>query len=153
MSTLYEIDAAMTALIDEDTGEITDYDAFEALVMEKDKKCESIALLYLNYLSDAEQYKTEKKKFEERAALAARNAERLKSYLDRFLAGEKFKTTRVNVSYRRSEGVVIDDAKDIAEKYIKYTPSYDVAGIKAAIKSGETVTGAHLEERKNIQIR
>ena len=41
---IYEIDNAMFSLIDEETGEIKDFEAFEELQMQKEEKIENAAL-------------------------------------------------------------------------------------------------------------
>ena len=53
---LYEIDAAITALVDPETGEISDFDAFDQLSMARDQKIENIALYYKNLVADAAAY-------------------------------------------------------------------------------------------------
>ena len=42
--TLYEIDAALAALMDPETGEIADIAAFEQLQMDRQTKIENVAL-------------------------------------------------------------------------------------------------------------
>ena len=54
MATLYEIDESIKALIDEETGEIADFEAFEALNLERDAKLENIALYIKDLKADAE---------------------------------------------------------------------------------------------------
>lgn len=43
---IYDIDAAIVSLIDAETGEVSDEEAFDALQMERDKKVENIGLWY-----------------------------------------------------------------------------------------------------------
>ena len=45
---IYEIDNAMFSLIDEETGEIKDFEAFEELQMQKEEKIEIAALWHKN---------------------------------------------------------------------------------------------------------
>ena len=66
MATLFEIDQAILATIDFETGEILDTDALEALQMEREAKLENIALWVKNLMSDAAAYKAEKEAFEKR---------------------------------------------------------------------------------------
>lgn len=51
--TLYEIDQAILACIDEESGEIIDADALAELSMERDKKVEGVALWIKNLRADA----------------------------------------------------------------------------------------------------
>lgn len=154
MSTLYEIDQDILSLVDPETGEIADFERFEELQMQKDKKLEQVALWYINLLSDAEQYKAEKSKFADREQAARKRAERLKQYLQYGLAGEKFKTARVNITYRSGESVVIDDLHRLTERFLRVRePEADKTAIKEALKNGEVVDGAHIERTVNMQIK
>ena len=151
---LFEIDQAIMSLIDEETGEVKDYEAFASLQMDKDTKVENTALYIKNLLSDAEQLKAEKMSFAKRQQQAEAKAEYLKSFLDTFLAGEKFSSTKVNVTYRKSSSVDVIDISKIPEKYLKFAdPTADKTAINAALKNGEVIEGAKIVEKNNIQIK
>ena len=60
---LYEIDAAITALVDPETGEVSDFDAFDQLSMARDQKIENMALYYKKLVADAGAYKAERLAF------------------------------------------------------------------------------------------
>lgn len=51
--TLYEIDQAIQGLVDPETGELMDYEAFAALQMDRDAKIENMALWYKDLMADA----------------------------------------------------------------------------------------------------
>lgn len=77
----------------------------------------------------------------------------LKSRLSNF-ERQNFKTTKCALSFRKSEKTVIDDIYSIPENFLKYAePKADLTEIKKAIKNGEEIKGAHLEETQNIQIK
>ena len=140
--------------IDLETGEILDEEKLNSLQLEKNTKLENIALWYKNLLSDADQYKQEKKKFEEREKQAKNKAESLKRYLDISLAGQKFSTTRVAVSYRKSTSLEYDGSTLVPEKYLKYAdPTIDKKAVTDDIKAGEVINGFNLKESQNIQIK
>ena len=143
----------MLELVDDETGEIVDIELFEQLQLTKEEKLENMALWYKNLLSDAAQYKIEKDLFAEREKKAKNKAEKLKAYLDQYLNGDKFNTTKVKISYRKSEKIVIDDIDLIQEEYIKIIREADKTAIKEAITGGHEITGAHLEQSNNIQIK
>lgn len=154
MSALYEIDNAILDCIDMETGEILDPEKLEELQMERDQKIENIALWYKNLISDAEAYKAEKNSFADKEKAAKNRAESLKKYLDYALAGDKFKTVRVNISYRRSESVECEDIQVVPRDYVVYgEPKLDKTAIKQAIKAGEEVQGCEVVEKQNIQIK
>jgi len=154
MANLYEIDRDIENLIDVETGEVKDYEKFAELQMAKEEKIENTALFIKNLLSDAEQYEKEEKHFEELKRKAKNKAESLKNYLDTFLAGETYKSTKVKISYRKSESINVTDLSKLKTEFLKeYVLSADKAAIKLAIKAGEKVDGAELVAKQNIQVK
>jgi CxxC motif-containing protein len=88
----------------------------------------------------------------------AKTVEKLKNNLSvamQIFDIEKIETPLLKISFRKSETCEIDDAALIDKKYIteKTTESIDKTAIKAAIKAGEIVVGARIQENKNIQIK
>ena len=57
MASLYEIDQAIMACLDFETGEILDADRLNALQMERQDKVESVVLWIKNLAADAIAYK------------------------------------------------------------------------------------------------
>lgn len=157
MATLYELNDALRDFeleIDEETGEISNLVELDELRMEFDEKVENVALMIKNLLSDAEAYKREKESFAKKEQVAKNKAERLKDYLAYNLAGEKFKTDRVQISYRHSDSVEIFDPALLPAKYLRMkAPEPKKMEIKLALKAGEQVKGAILVEKDSIQIR
>jgi hypothetical protein len=154
MATLYEIENAILECVDLETGEIVNAEQLAALQMERAEKIENVALWYKNLLSDAAAYKAEKDAFAEKERRAKAKAESLKQFLLSALAGEKYKSARVSISYRKSSSVVVDDVLQLPPKYVKFSlPEPDKTAIKQAIASGEEVDGARIEEKQSIQIK
>ena len=154
MATLYEINDQIMALIDEETGEITDIESLNALQIERDTKIENIALWIKNLKADAETFKAEKQAFEERQKRAEKKAESLKNYLVSALDGQKFKTARVECSYRSSESVNVTDITVIPTEYLRFAePTADKTAIKAAIKAGKEIAGAEIVLKQNLLIK
>ena len=152
---LYEIDQQIMSCIDNETGEIVDFERLNELHMERIKKIENIALAYKNCMSEAVALKAEKEAFEEREKRAKNRAEDLKKYLAYVLDGKKFKTTLVEIGFRKSEAVVVDcDVFKLPDDYLKYKmPEPDKAKIKAALKSGQNISGCRIEVKNNINIK
>ena len=151
--TLYEIDAAMQECIDPETGEV-DADRIEALAMERDKKIENIALWIINIKADIETAKAEIDRLTTLKRTAENKAESLKNLLQYTLNGEKFKTGRCSISYRKSTSVVIDneDLLPIDFKKVSYTP--DKKMIKAVLEENEiAIPGVHLQENTSVIIK
>jgi hypothetical protein len=161
---LYEIDAAIAALVDEDTGEVRDYKTFENLAAAREVKIENLALYIKNAMSNAREIRAEEKALESRRHAIESGVERLKDYLKNALDGEKFMTPRVSVGWRASEEVIIHNPEALnawikadpeREKYIAppEPPRYDRMEIKRAIRDGKNLPGAALVRKNNPQIK
>lgn len=151
---LYEIDKQILECVDLETGELIDPEKLNSLNIEREKKIKGLGLWYKDLLAEAEALKKEKEMFAEREKSAKNKAESIKKYLSLVLNGENFKTTECVISFRKSEKTVIDDVHKLPENFLKYAePKANLTEIKKAIKSGEEIKGAHLEETQNIQIK
>lgn len=159
---LYEIDQSMESLIDPETGELLDYEAFAKLQMEREAKLENMALWIKDLRAKAEGIKAEKKKLEDRQRAAENKAKRLTEYLALALNGQKFETARVEVSYRKSAAVEVSDqgaaidwlsANGYDDRLQYAAPTISKTDLKDLIQSGVAVPGAEIVERRNIQIK
>lgn len=106
--TIYELDAAMMACIDTETGEV-DAEKWEGLAEEKEHKIENLACYYKTLVAEAEAIKAEEKALAERRKAKENKAESAKAFLKSVLNGEKFETARCSVSYRKTEATEITD--------------------------------------------
>lgn len=157
---IYEIDAAIVALVDDETGEIADRQAFDALQMKRDAKVENIGLYYKNLTAEAKAIKDEEQALAARRKAAEAKAERLKHLLDYALQGQKFSTPRLKVSYRKSQTVevskdFVDWANYNAPDLLTYSePKPNKAAIKEAIKAGSVSEYmATIETHENISVK
>lgn len=153
MATLYEINEQIAGLVDPETGEIADFEAFEKLNLDLDTKIKNIALWIVNLRSDAEQLEEQEKKFRDRKTAAKNKAESLKNLLDGFLSGEKRSFPEVVISYRKSEQVTVDDDTKLDDRFLRIKTEIDKTAMKDALKHGESIEGARLEVKNNIQIK
>lgn len=162
MRSLYEIDTTIMSLVDPETGEILDYEAFAALKMEREQKIENMALWYKDLVAEAAMIKAEEASLAARRKDCESKAKRLKEYLTGLLDGEKFKTPRVACSFRTSRSVHVQDEAAFIQtmeqeqhfEYLTYAaPTINKTAITEAIKSGRIVEGAELVEKKNISIK
>ena len=152
--TLYEIDQKLLDCIDLETGEIINAEKLTELTMERDEKVEKVALWIKELKAEAEALKAEKQSFADRQRAAENKIESLKKWLADALNGEKFKTTKVAVSFRKTKSVDVPDIFALDENYVKYSePTADKAAIKKAIEAGEIVKGAQLVEGTSISIK
>lgn len=153
--TIFEIDDAILSCVDMETGEIIDEERLDSLQMEREKKIENVALWQKQLTAEANAIAEEIKKLQARKQSAEKQAEKLKEYLSFHLSGAKFSTPRVDITFRKSEAVVIDDQSALeafSPEFIKVTYTPDKTKIKTALKNGG-VFGAHLETRQNIVIK
>ena len=152
--TLYEIDAGIAECIDEETGEILDYEKLDGLQMEREKKIENIVWLIENTENEIEGLKRQEEMFKARRKESEKKQESLKRYLTHALKGENFETVKAKVSFRKSEAVTVENEELIPEDYWETVEveRIDLRAIKNALKAGKSVEGARIEERLNPQI-
>ena len=156
---IYEIDNAMFSLIDEETGEIKDYEAFEELQMQKEEKIENTALWYKNLVAESKAIREEEKALAERRKSLENKAENLKNFINRTLDGNKFSTSKVAISYRKSTAVEVDDEfidyamKNKNDLLTFKRPEPNKTVIKGMLQGGFDIPHAELVERNNMSIK
>lgn len=151
--TLYEIDEAIRDCIDPETGEV-DVEKLEGLQEERSQKIENVALWIKNLKADAAAFKAEEESFKSRRKAAENRILSLENYLARALDGKKFETEKAKVTFRHSQKVTITDEEKIPLQYqIAQPPKIDKASIRQALKDGEFVHGAVLEETISTQVK
>lgn len=156
MAKLYEIINEIENFdfdIDEETGEILNAADLEGLELERDVKIENICLWIKNLKADAEAYKNEKLSFADKQRRAEAKAESLKKYMAYVLDGQKFKTDRVQVSWRKSEAVEVDDVLKLPAELKRISVEADKKALKDRLKAGEDFEGVRLVEKNNITIK
>ena len=159
---LYEIDNAITALTDPETGELLDFEAFEQLQIEREHKIENIALWVKDLTAEAKAIQDEIKSLTERRDALKKKAQRLESYLMRFLDGEKFTTPRCVVTFRRSKSLQVEDDFSLVawrqengfpDCILMSQPEVSKKAITDLIQSGVDVPFAHIVEHLNMGVK
>ena len=150
---LYDIPDAMEECVDAETGEIIDFDRLTELQMERDKKIENIACWIKDLVAEAKSIKEERIVLANRQLAAERKAESLKNYLKTCLGGERFKSARCAVSFRKSKHLEIADGANIPAEFVKTVRSVDKAGLTKAIKDGAAIDGVNLVESTSIIVK
>ena len=69
------------------------------------------------------------------------------------LDGQKWKSTKAVVSYRKTQSVVVDDLTALKPEFLRVKTEPDKTAIKEVLKAGAEVAGAHLEERQSMSIK
>ncbi len=155
---LYELNQAVEEAfynsMDPETGEILNSDELDALTLARDEKVENIALFIKNLKAEAEAIKAEEKRLSERRKTCENRAEWLKGYLQKNLDGEKFKTAKVSISYRKTQSVNVTDIWKIPTEFLKIAdPTPDKVAIKEALKAGKAMEGAELVDNISMTIK
>lgn len=161
--TLYEIDQRLETLVDPETGELLDYEAFQTLQIEREAKIENTALWVKELTAQVAAIKAEISSLEERRKAAERKADRLKEYLSRALDGKNFSTARCDVTFRRSAALEIEN-EDALVKWVEVLgiddvclrykdPEINKRAVANLIKSGVDVPHARIFERTNIRVK
>lgn len=151
---LYEIDNRISDCFDAETGEIFDGVLFEELVMERDKKIENACLYIKNLKAQADALKSEKDAFAKRQKTAENKMESIKKYIAGYLDGTPFESTKVKVSFRKSESLEISEGAKVPEEFMRYKdPEVNKTELKKAIQSGLKVEGVEIVTNNNIQIK
>ncbi len=160
--TLYEIrkdylDALNNIEVNED-GEVLNIDAIEQAEGAFLDKAESVAIYIKNLTAEAKAIKEEEKAQASRRISLEKKIDRLTQYLDinlRDVGRDDFKTAKVEVTYRASERLIVDDESIIPDDYKELVTEMKVSkdSIKRAIKAGAVVEGAHIEKCKNIRVK
>lgn len=157
--TLYEINQQIANAIelgfDPETGEILDSSALEQLQIARDEKIENIALFIKDLNAEAKAIADEMDNLKKRKITTANKADSLQQYLRNMLSGEKFKTSKCSISYRKTQAVNVLDQEALPREYIrvKITEEPDKMAMKEAMKAGEEIPGAELEERTSMIIK
>lgn len=162
MANLYQIDRAIMELVDPDTGEIENWEAFEALQMERDTKIENAACYLKNTMSEIAEFKAEEDQLAKRRAVLENRSKRLKAFLEHATAGQKFETPRCQIRWTKTTKCEIADMAE-AVRYlemnghteaVKYTaPTCNLAEVKKLLKAELPVPGAVLVSGSSMSVK
>lgn len=159
---IYEIDAALEALVDEETGEISDFEALEALQMERDSKIENLACWVKNLTAEIADFKEEEANLAKRRETLENRKDRLSRFLEWVLDGQSFSTARCEVKFRKSQKVEITDMAAAVDwltnngydGLVQYgAPTVSKTDLKDVLRSGAEVEGAELVDNVTMGVK
>lgn len=159
---LYHIDQALENLVDHETGEVLDFDAFEELQMARDAKIEGIVCWTKNLAAEAKAIQEEEKELAERRRALEAKRDKLLGYVDRALDGAPFQTARCSVTYRKSTAVEIPSMEALVKwcmdngyggKVTYAAPTVAKSDITSLLKAGTAIDGAELVTRMNMGVK
>lgn len=160
---IYEIPGALRELLDRldadpDTGEVDGealaaYAEYNAAAAEK---LEGTACYCRELKAEAEAIKAEEERLAKRRKALENKSERLKNYMMPALEamGGKVKGVMASVRIGKSQAVTVFDIDALPDafKHVKTTIDPDKVALKKALKSGEVIPGAALEDRQSVVI-
>ena len=162
------IENLLYTFMDEETGEVKCSEeemneAIATLELDFDNKILGLRNSYLEtelaakkVASEAKVLRDEATNVQKRANALQNRADRIKRFVAYLLNGDKFEKDGAKISYRKSEECVIDDEFIVWAKTNRpelLDMKARKADIKTALKNGDAVRYAHIEERSNIQIK
>lgn len=154
----YRDAAAKLAELDLDPQTVAD--TLESLSGDLEVKAQNVGLMVRCFEADAAACKQWAKDAAERAKAIEARAERLRDYLASNLEAcgiEKVDGPGIAISFRKSSAVVIDGEDLIPAEFMRTKPAPppepDKKAIADAIKAGREVPGAHVEQRRSLQIK
>lgn len=154
---LFEIDRAIEACIDAETGEIIDADMLSELAMERDAKIENVLLYIKNLNAENAAISAEIAAFKDRQTRNNAKIEGLERWLSIATGGDKFQSAKCSLSWRRSDRVEIAEGAIVPEQYCTTktttTVSPNKTAIKNYLKSGGEIPGVQLINVLNAQIK
>jgi hypothetical protein len=158
---LYEIDANLRKLwakIEEQEGELTEENIkeLESLEIEANEKIKGYGTIIREINSDADEVDAEIKRLEKIKKRLLSKADWLTNSLSQFMIANslnEYKSIEVNIGFRASKKLVIDDNVKLAKKWLRLKEEPDKQAIKDFIEQGGKVKGCKIVENKNIQIK
>lgn len=159
---LYEINSLIAnyeMVFDPDTGEWLNESDLDSLKIAREEKIESICLWIKNLRAEASAIKDEEKNLADRRKAKEAKADRLKEYVSSNLQGKPFETSKVKVTFRKSESVEILNEDAVPESFldIKVVRQPMKAEIKKRLEEaeakGEEIPWARLNVKQNMQLK
>ena len=154
---LYELTQEMNDLLE---AEEVEESALARVFGDIQAKGENICKFLATVGADIEAFKAEEKRIQARRKAMENRVEYIREYLkvnmeslgiDTLKAGTFTVKLQVN-----PPALVVDDENQIPTKYFTIIPAHtelNKAEVKDALKSGEAIPGAHLEQGRSVRIR
>lgn len=159
MATLYQLTEQAAALYELLQNNEIDEQAFNDTLeaMGAGEKAENYCKIIKQFQNDVEMFKGEIERLTARKKAAENAVDRMKNALLSFMqltGQDKIKAGTFAISTATTQAVQINDEKAIPCAFlVEQPPKIDKAGIKKALKDGETVAGAELINNTGVRIR
>lgn len=154
----WEIEQKYYELIDEETGEIKDEEAFDKLDAEETEKLARCIGWYKDMASDVDEFKKIEADCKKRRQALEKKMASLEYILNKHQQGRKFSCLEGEIKYTKSkttECVDFDEFLKWDERFMYGTPTItpDKKKIKGAIDLGIEVPGFAIVEHNNMSIK
>ena len=141
-----------------DSREEVFFDTMEALQGEWSEKALNVAKYIKSLEAEADAINAAKERMALRGKSLESRIEFMRNYLLQGIArtGITPKDSEIALNIRKSERLIVDDESLIGDAYRKVIPEQKVIDknmIKAAIKCGTEISGAHIESHLNLTIK
>jgi len=154
---LYEIVESYQQILDLDLDKDQFAEVLESFNISLKEKAINIAKVKANKQSDIDSLDIEIKRLKARQNAIKKGVDKLEEYLLDAMVNtntKKIESDLFTISLRKSERVIVEEGK-VPTKFKKQqvVVTVDKKAIKKAIKNGESVKGASIEEHQNLQIK
>lgn len=144
--------------VDEATGEITNFADIDFIESSFEDKAVNCALYIKGLDAEIDAYKVEEDRLKNWRKAAEKKRDSFIKYIESCMdevGKSKIQDPRARLSFRKSEQLIVDDLDMLPRKFIaiKTEEKPDKTAIKAAIKAGAGISGAHIETCRNLQIK
>lgn len=160
--TLYEITGRFVELLtwaeDPDVDEQAFQDTLESLTAEIEEKADGYAKIIRQLQGEVEAIKAEVDRLTNRKTAIENHITFMKKNLEQSMIAtgkEKFKTELFSFNIQNNPASVVLDVDEdkVPDQYSVITKKVDKKGILQAIKNGEEIEFAHLEQSRSLRIR
>lgn len=140
------------------------WDTLDSLTGSIEEKIDNVTCIHKQMMYEVAMIKAEIDRLNQRLKAKQNSANRLKDYVYtcmRAVGMNKLETARNQISFRKSEKVMIDDADQFVQWAQEYNPELltykapepNKTEIKRILKSGQTIDGCRVEQCMNLQIK
>lgn len=151
-----EFEAVLALALEEDDGEELAGRLAE-IDMAIEDKADNYAVIIADLTAQEAKLKAEIDRLTKRRQTLRNNAERMKQSLQiamETVGKEKMKTDYYSYTIQKNPPkLVLDDERIVPEDYFITRRELDKVSLKDALKAGQEVRGAHLEQTESLRIR
>ncbi|VWB08357.1 siphovirus Gp157 family protein [Burkholderia lata] len=141
--------------------EQTFQDTLESISGDIEEKSINVAMFVRNLEASAAAIETQIESMNDRAAAIRKKASHVRDYLLSNMEHaklQKIESPFFVLSIRKNPpSLIVDDEKKIPPSFLKIpeppSPSLDKAALKDALKAGQEIPGAHLEQKNRLEIK